>query len=82
MNNFESPMLERKTAASRSAQSLGEIGYSEFRQLFLRRPQGGKTLLTLQQTVSESLAKRTGAHPSWIQMLDRLAEVLAGQAAA
>jgi hypothetical protein len=37
----------------------------------------GKTRLTLQQTVLESLAKRTGAHPSWIQMLDRLAEDLA-----
>ena len=37
----------------------------------------GKTELTLHQTVSESLAKRTGAHPSWIQMLDRLEEILA-----
>lgn len=37
----------------------------------------GQTRLTLQQTVSESLAKRTGAHPSWLQMLDRLAEELA-----
>lgn len=36
----------------------------------------GKTILTLQQSVSESLAKRTGAYPSWIQMLDRLAEQL------
>ena len=36
----------------------------------------GKTKLTLNQTVSESLAKRTGAYPSWIQMLDRLAEEL------
>jgi uncharacterized protein YndB with AHSA1/START domain len=39
---------------------------------------GGKTRLTLQQTVSESLAKRTGAHPSWLQMFDRLEEELAG----
>ena len=38
--------------------------------------QGRKTLLTLHQTVGESLAKRTGAHPSWLQMLDRLAETL------
>lgn len=38
---------------------------------------GGKTQLTLHQTVSESLAKRTGAHPGWVQMLDRLAEALA-----
>lgn len=36
----------------------------------------GKTTLTLYQTVSEALAKRTGAHPSWLQMLDRLAETL------
>lgn len=34
---------------------------------------GAGTKLTLRQTVSESLAKRTGAHPSWIEMLDRLA---------
>lgn len=38
--------------------------------------QGG-TQLTLRQTVAESLAKRTGAHPSWLEMLDRLAERLA-----
>jgi uncharacterized protein YndB with AHSA1/START domain len=37
----------------------------------------GQTKLMLHQTVSESLAKRTGAHPSWLQMLDRLAEDLA-----
>lgn len=37
---------------------------------------GDKTQLTLTQTVSESLAKRTGAHPSWIQMLDKLAAEL------
>lgn len=34
----------------------------------------GRTKLTLEQTVLESLAKRTGAHPSWLQMLDRLAD--------
>lgn len=33
---------------------------------------GGKTKVTLHQTVSESLAKHTGAYPSWLQMLDRL----------
>ena len=38
---------------------------------------GRGTLLTLHQTVSEALAKRTGAHPSWLQMLDRLAADLA-----
>lgn len=35
--------------------------------------QAGKTLLTLRQNVSEALAKKTGAHPSWLEMLDRLA---------
>jgi uncharacterized protein YndB with AHSA1/START domain len=39
--------------------------------------EGGRTRLTLHQTVSEALAIRTGAHPSWIEMLDRLAEELA-----
>jgi hypothetical protein len=32
--------------------------------------------MTLHQTVSESLARRTGAHPSWLQMFDRLDELL------
>lgn len=36
----------------------------------------GKTKLTLRQTASEDLAKETGAHPGWLQMLDRLAEGL------
>ncbi|MBI3542135.1 MAG: SRPBCC domain-containing protein [Deltaproteobacteria bacterium] len=36
-------------------------------------PHGTKTLLTLEQTALESLAKKTGAHPSWLQMLDHLA---------
>ena len=40
-------------------------------------PRDGRTLLTLHQTVSESLAKRTGAHPSWLQMFDRLAALVA-----
>lgn len=34
------------------------------------------TKLTLEQNVSESLAKHTGAHPSWLQMLDRLEALL------
>lgn len=38
---------------------------------------GGRTKVTLEQTVSEALAKETGAYPSWLQMLDRLAEQLA-----
>jgi uncharacterized protein YndB with AHSA1/START domain len=36
----------------------------------------GKTTITLHQTVAESLAKRTGAHPSWIKMLVRLENML------
>ena len=32
----------------------------------------GRTIVTLEQDVSERLAKRTGAHPSWLQMLERL----------
>lgn len=32
----------------------------------------GKTKLTLHQTVSASIAKRTGAYGSWIEMLDHL----------
>lgn len=39
--------------------------------------EGSGTKLTLHQTVSEALAKRTGAYPSWLQMLDRLEEVVA-----
>lgn len=38
--------------------------------------QDGGTLLTLRQAVDESLAKRTGAYPSWLEMLDRLAALL------
>lgn len=36
----------------------------------------GRTRLTLRQTVDESLAKKTGAYPSWLDMLDRLNEGL------
>jgi len=38
---------------------------------------GDQTMLTLHQTVSEAVAKRTGAHPSWLQMLEKLAAELA-----
>lgn len=31
-----------------------------------------KTIVRLEQDVTERLAKRTGAHPSWLQMLARL----------
>jgi uncharacterized protein YndB with AHSA1/START domain len=33
---------------------------------------GPQTRVTIHQTVSEVFAKQTGAHPSWLQMLDRL----------
>lgn len=33
------------------------------------------TRLTLHQTVDESLAKKTGAHPGWLSMLDNLSEL-------
>jgi len=33
----------------------------------------GRTMLTLHQTAPELLAKRTGAHPGWLEMLDKLA---------
>jgi uncharacterized protein YndB with AHSA1/START domain len=36
----------------------------------------GSTLLTLEQNVLESLAKHTGAHPSWLQMLERLDQIV------
>ena len=38
--------------------------------------EGGKTRLTLRQDVSESLAKQTGAYPSWLEMLERLDQLL------
>lgn len=37
----------------------------------------GRTRMTLHQTVGEALAKRTGAHPSWLLMFDRLDRALA-----
>lgn len=40
----------------------------------------GRTLVRLEQNVSEALARRTGAHPSWLQMLDALGEELARSA--
>lgn len=36
----------------------------------------GKTTLTLHQSVAAALAKKTGAYPSWLEMLDRLAGAL------
>jgi uncharacterized protein YndB with AHSA1/START domain len=39
--------------------------------------EGQRTRLILHQTVLESIATRTGALPSWIEMLDRLAQDLA-----
>lgn len=40
----------------------------------------GRTIVTLEQDVSQRLAERTGAHPSWLQILDRLTRQLAGAA--
>lgn len=34
--------------------------------------EAGKTRLTLHQNALESVARRTGAYPSWLQMLDHL----------
>jgi uncharacterized protein YndB with AHSA1/START domain len=42
------------------------------------RAVAGGTELTLRQNASERVAKRTGAHPSWLAMLERLAQDLAG----
>lgn len=36
----------------------------------------GKTKMVLHQTVSEALAKQTGAYPSWLQMFNRLNKLL------
>ena len=38
----------------------------------------GRTVVTLEQDVTEQLAKRTGAHPSWLQMLNQLRRQLEG----
>jgi len=38
--------------------------------------ENGKTKLQLWQTVSLELAKKTGAYPSWLQMLNRIQIVL------
>jgi uncharacterized protein YndB with AHSA1/START domain len=37
---------------------------------------GGKTKLTLHQTASAEVAKRTGAYSGWLQMLDNLDKLL------
>lgn len=36
----------------------------------------GKTKVVLYQTAPEDLARKTGAYPSWLQMMDRLEEML------
>ena len=38
--------------------------------------ENGKTKLQLRQTVSQELAKKTGAYPSWLQMLSKLQTLL------
>ena len=41
--------------------------------------ENGKTKMQLRQTVSQELAKRTGAYPSWLQMLNNMKEMLEKQ---
>jgi uncharacterized protein YndB with AHSA1/START domain len=36
------------------------------------KEENGKTRLQLRQTVAQELAKRTGAYPSWLQMLNHM----------
>ena len=36
------------------------------------KAENGKTKLQLRQTVSQQLAKKTGAYPSWLQMLNNM----------
>jgi len=38
--------------------------------------ENGKTKLQLRQTVSQELAKKTGAYPSWLQMLNKMQTIL------
>ena len=38
--------------------------------------ENGKTKLQLRQTVSQELAKKTGAYPSWLQMLNNMQTIL------
>ena len=38
--------------------------------------ENGQTKLQLRQTVAEDVAKRTGAHPSWLQMLNNLRSII------
>lgn len=38
--------------------------------------ENGKTKLQLHQTVSQALAQKTGAYPSWLQMLDNMKKLL------
>jgi len=38
--------------------------------------ENGKTKMRLRQTVSEGLAKKTGAYPSWLQMLNNMKAIL------
>jgi uncharacterized protein YndB with AHSA1/START domain len=37
---------------------------------------GQRTTMRLHQTVPESVARRTGAYPSWLEMIERLSEQL------
>lgn len=41
------------------------------------KEENGKTIVTLHQNASESVAKTTGAHPSWLQQLNNLKTFIA-----
>lgn len=59
----------RKSDAAAPEQSTVTVTFADER---------GGTLLRLHQTVPEELARRTGALPSWIEMLERLEEQTPG----
>lgn len=40
------------------------------------REENGKTKLQLRQTVLQEIAKKTGAYPSWLQMLNKLKAII------
>ena len=40
------------------------------------KEENGKTILQLRQTVAAELAKKTGAYPSWLQMLNNMQVML------
>jgi uncharacterized protein YndB with AHSA1/START domain len=63
--------------ATSESQGHDQVWPSETEVRVTFNERGGRTVVTLEQDVSEALAKRTGAHPSWLQMFDRLSRRLA-----